>query len=92
MQPAGKMSDGRNDKGGIKRCGALPRELLDDGQGKYKSGTSDMDISTDGDGSGSPAADRTSNTTLLLPPVIEATGLRATGATTDLLRKQNKHQ
>ena len=86
------MSDGRNDKGGIKRGGALPRELLDDGQGKYESGTSDMDISTDGDGSGSLPADRTSNTTLLLPPVIKATGLWATGATTDLLQKQNKHQ
>jgi hypothetical protein len=28
----------------------------------------------------------------LLPPVIEATGLLATGAMTEVLRKQNKHQ
>ena len=51
-----------------------------------------MEISTYSEGSGSPPVERAPTTTLLLPPVIEATGLRATGATTDLLRKQNKHQ
>ncbi len=51
-----------------------------------------MDISTESEGHGSPPVEKAHNTKLLLPPIIEATGLWATGATTDLLRKQNKHQ
>ena len=86
------MSDGRNKDGGTKPGGALPREFLDDGQGKCNSSQSDMDISTESEGRGSPPVEKAHNTKLLLPPIIEATGLWATGATTDLLRKQNKHQ
>ena len=59
-----------------------------------------MEISTNSDGSGcheadlegSPLTHITGQKKLLLPPIIEATGEQATGATTDALRKQNKHQ
>jgi hypothetical protein len=91
-QPPGGIVDGRNEEGVTKVGGALPRDLLDDGQGKCEAGTSDMEISTNSDGSASPPVERTSNQKLLLPPVIEATGLRATVVTTDIQRKQNKQQ
>ena len=74
----------------------LPRELLDSGQGKCKDiaaeapNDSDMEISVEG----KPKADPQNMTIwgheLLQPPVINATGEIATGATTKVLRKQNK--
>ena len=80
---------------------ALPRELLDNGQGKCgvfpvmneESGC-DMEISAEG----SAEAATTTPTEgmhkqaheLLLPPIINATGQIATGATMHILRKQNK--
>ncbi len=76
----------------------LPRELLDNGQGK--SFLLDMDISTSSKEVTPPLA--TMDTTmplgctssnsinLLSPPIIVATGNIATGATTDKLRKQNR--
>jgi len=79
----------------------LPREFLDDGQGKSDADTSDMEISTTtsegdvhprADGSVSPSDQATGCNKLLLPPIIAATGEMATGATTEALRKQNKHQ
>jgi hypothetical protein len=59
-----------------------------------------MDISNSSEGEDQPPEVVHNNITnrkgipqrLLLPPVIEATGLLATGATTEVLRKQNKHQ
>jgi hypothetical protein len=76
----------------------LPRELLDDGQGK--STTSDMEISDSSDGSNrsrmvnnkKPHPGECNQQRLLLPPIIVAMGTLATGATTEVLRKQNKHQ
>jgi hypothetical protein len=76
----------------------LPRELLDNGQGKSVS--SDMEISSCSEGEEqSPEVMRTSTGgreealgRFFLPPVIEATGILAMGATTESLRKQNKHQ
>ncbi len=80
----------------------LPRVLLDDGQGKS---TSDMDISSSESEEGQRIDGRLESATmgppghantigeehiLLRPPVIEATGNIATGATTPPLRKQNK--
>ncbi len=76
----------------------LPRELLDDGQGKLI--TSDRENSDSTDGSSwrrtvttmeAPSGD-SSQHRLLWPPVTVATGSLATGATTEALRKQNKHQ
>ncbi len=80
----------------------LPRELLDDGQGKS---ASDMDISENSgsgmDQSGSnsnepspkgstPSTDKWDGHILLRPLIIKATGKIATGVTTPKLRKQNK--
>jgi len=74
---------------------ALPRELLDNGQGKLddeKNITlredSDMDISVES----TPAAatQATMEHILLRLPIITTTGAIATGATTHILRKQNK--
>jgi hypothetical protein len=75
----------------------LPRELLDDGQGK--STTLDMEISDSSDGSNwsrmvnnkNPHPGECNQQRLLLPPIIVATDSLATGATTEVLRKQNKH-
>ena len=96
---AGKIGC-QQERGGTKDGRALPRKLLDDGQGKLGTTTLDMEISTNSDGSVRPQADmsmsplgqETGHHKLLLPPVIEATGEWATGATTDALQKQNKHQ
>ena len=81
----------------------LPRKLLDNGQGKSttnsdddREGGSDMDISTeDSTDRAVPLTDRTDmdtggNSSLLHPPIIEATGKIATGATTPQLHKQNR--
>ena len=81
----------------------LPRELLDNGQGKSttnsdddREGGSDMDISTkDSTDRAVPLTDRTDtdtggNNSLLHPPIIKATGRIATGATTPQLGKQNR--
>ncbi len=80
----------------------LPRELLDDGQGKS---TSDMEISESSDSKrdtsntggnenapehATPRADNWNKHILLRPPIIKTTGKIATGATTSKLRKQNK--
>ena len=80
---------------------ALPRELLDNGQGKCsvfpvtnEESGSDMEISAEG----SAEAATTTPTEgmhkqaheLPLPPIINATGQIATGATTHILQKQNK--
>jgi hypothetical protein len=91
-------TNGKNHQGQER---ALPRELLNNGQGKCsvspvtnKDSGSDMDISTES----SAEAARTTQTRgmqtneLLLPPIINAMGHIATGATTELLRKQNKQQ
>jgi hypothetical protein len=59
-----------------------------------------MDISNSSEGEDQPPEVVHNNITnrkgiphrQLLPPVIEATGLLATGAMTEVLRKQNKHQ
>ena len=83
---------------GIMDGRALPQPRLDEGQGK--STMLDMEISeSSGDESGPPAMmhnDGNNNNRwphrLLLPPVIESTGLIVTGATTEALRKQNKQQ
>ncbi len=84
---------------GITDGQALPRELLDNGQGK--STTSDMEISASRNDEDQPPAvihDEGTNTSgkqphrLLLPPVIKSTSLFATGMTTEALRKQNKQQ
>ena len=82
----------------------LPRELLDNGQGKSttnsdddREGGSDMDISNTKDSTDRavPLTDQTDtdtggNNSLLHSPIIEATGKIATGATTLQLRKQNR--
>ena len=96
--PAGKHGGGRKHSGkepgkgeGITDGWVLPRELLDNGQGKLTS--SDMDISDSSEGEDQPPEVVHNNITnrkgipqrLLLPPVIEATGLLATGATTEVL-------
>jgi hypothetical protein len=73
----------------------LPRELLDDGQGKS---SSDMDISDSSSNDEYPPTPTTTTTMireqaahkLLRPPIIESTGVIATGATMMILRKQNK--
>jgi hypothetical protein len=82
----GTITDGRT----------LPRELLDNGQGKSVS--LDMEISNSSKGEAPPLSmvhySNNCNGTpqhLLLPPVIEATGSIAMGVTTNILRKQNKH-
>jgi hypothetical protein len=76
----------------------LPRELLDNGQGK--SFSLHMDISTSSKENAPPLA--TTDTTMplgctssdiinvLSPPIIVATGNITTGATTDKLHKQNR--
>ena len=93
----------------------LPRELLDNGQGKSATtsdddceddintakgstaSNSDMDISSTEStrdlGEHKPDQidiDNTKDNNLLHPPIINATGEIATGATTPQLRKQNK--
>jgi hypothetical protein len=81
----------------------LPRELLDNGQGESTKnsndeckGGSNVAISTeDSTDRAVPLTDRTDtdtggNNSLLHPPIIEATGKIATGATTLQLRKQNR--
>jgi hypothetical protein len=94
----GKRLYGKENKKQTKGDGrVLPRELLDDGQGKSPS---DMEISKSNQSkneSGETAhkgttigTDGRDKHTLLLPPIIEATGKIATGATTPQLRKQNK--
>ncbi len=80
----------------------LPRELLDDGQGKS---ALDMEISESSDSKRDtantggnetapehaiPRADNWNKHVLLRPLIIKATGKIATGATTSKLRKQNK--
>ncbi len=84
---------------GITDGRALPRELLDNGQGK--STTSDMEISASSNKEDQPPVvihDEGTNTSrkqphwLLLPPVIKSTGFFATGVTTEALQKQNKQQ
>ena len=75
----------------------LPRALLDDGQGTF---SSDMDISSSDESTAMGGVDasildtngRETMHTLLRPPIIEATGKIATGATTPPRRKQNKAQ
>ncbi len=75
----------------------LPRKLLDDRQGKS---SSDMDISNSSSNNEYPPTPTTTTTTmmeqaaykLLCPPIIDSTGVIATGATTKTLRKQNKAQ
>ena len=76
---------------------ALPRELLDNGQGKCKEsalmandGNSDMDISMEGTTEAIPQATAPGGHALLHPPIINTTEKIATGATMKLLRKQNK--
>ena len=81
---------------------ALPRELLDNGQGKFDSGAttmmssgdSDMDISVESTPAAAiqPAQTKATDHILLQPPIINTTGAIATGATTTTLRKQNKTQ
>jgi hypothetical protein len=82
----------------------LPWELLDNGQGKSttnsdddRKGGSDMDISNTEDSTDwavtltdQTDTDTRDNNSLLHPPIIEATGEIATGATKSQLRKQNK--
>ena len=93
---------------------ALPRELLDNGQGKFTTEMAatatedgsesdsgrDIDISIE-DGMDMAAANKRNSKSnmgvnegddhiLLRPPIIEATGKIATGATTPMLRIQNK--
>jgi hypothetical protein len=79
-------TNGNNGNGRV-----LPRVLLDDGQGKSNS---DMDISSGDSEKGHRVEGGFETATrehiLLCPPVIEATGSIATGATTSALRKQNK--
>ncbi len=80
----------------------LPRELLDDSQGKP---ASDMEISESSNSKrdtantggnktapehATPRADNWNGHVLLCPPIIEATRKIVTGATTSKLRKQNK--
>jgi hypothetical protein len=73
----------------------LPRELLDNGQGKT---SSDMDISDSSSNDEYPLAHTTTTTTIrgqaphkiLRPPIIESTGVIATGVTTRILHKKNK--
>ncbi len=76
----------------------LPCKLPDDGQGKLSpTHNSNMEISSSY-GNNTPIPTSTINnvedihdrTTLILPPVIIATGNIATGATSNLLQKQNK--
>jgi hypothetical protein len=59
MRPAGKIVGGQKEKGVTKDGQALPRELLDDGQGKSGSTTLDMEISTNSEGSVRLPADMT---------------------------------
>ena len=81
----------------------LPRELLDNGQGKStknsndnRKGGSNINISTeDSTDQAVPLTDRTDtdiggNNSLLHPPIIEAMCKIATGATTSQLPKQNR--
>jgi hypothetical protein len=90
-RPANRTADGR----------ALPRVLLDNGQGKFDggdtttvSGDSHMDISVESTPAAATQAtqDQAKDHILLLPPIINTTRAIATGATTDILRKQNKTQ
>jgi hypothetical protein len=76
----------------------LPHELLDDAKGKFvPTDNSNVEISNS-DGNNTPMPTNTSKNaennndrmTLLLPPVIIATGNIAKGATSNLLQKQNK--
>ena len=74
----------------------LPRELLDNGQGKCDDmaaeapGDSDMEISVESTPAADPQAMTIREHELLQPPVIKTTGKIATWATTKELRKQNK--
>ena len=83
------LTGSKNGKNGDGRV--LPRVLLDDGQGKSPS---DMDISSDESAADQPAEGGLETDTmehiLLRPPMIEAMGGIATGASTPALRKQNK--
>jgi hypothetical protein len=86
------MGDGR----------VLPRDLLDNGKGKLDKeaelpdrSNSDMEISDDSTNGTAPRAttgvkEVWEGRILLRPPIINATGKIATGATTKMLRKQNK--
>jgi hypothetical protein len=88
---------------------ALPREVLDNGQGKSENTAEAATMDESGSGSNmeistNDSTDRAGQTNrattircigsdehiLLQPPIIEATGKIATGATTPLLWKQNK--
>ena len=71
----------------------LPRELLDNGQGKctmMADGDSDMDISVESMTEADKQPKEQGEHALLDPPIINTTGKIATGATTTQLRKQNK--
>ena len=74
----------------------LPRELLDSGQGKCNDiaaeapDDSDMEISVEGKPEAEPQNMTIQGHELLQPPVINTPGEIATGATTKVLRKQNK--
>jgi len=73
----------------------LPRELLDNGQGKLTmlaDSDSDMDISVESttEAAKQPKEQGDHALCLLDPPIINTTGKIATGATTTKLRKQNK--
>ena len=80
--------------------GLVPCKLLDDRQGKLLlTDNSNMEISSsDRDNTPMPtnmsnnAMNHNDRTTLLLTPVIIATGNIAAGAISDLLQKQNKCQ
>ena len=76
---------------------ALPRELIDEGQGKCERSTatathgdSDMDNSVESTTAAVPQEEEGGGYTLLDPPIINTTGKIATRATTKQLRKQNK--
>ena len=90
------MDGDARQRGTIANGQTLPQELLDNGQGKSVS--LDMEISNSSKGEDPPSLMVHYNNNcngmphhLLLPPVIEATGSITTGATTNILRKQNKH-
>ena len=98
--PPGTQIVETNEEQGVTTNGkSLPRELLDDGQGKLGSDL-DMEISSSSEGSiYSPVDNKWAllehergQQPLLLPPVIAATGAVVTGATADALQKQNKFQ
>ena len=74
----------------------LPRELLDNGQGKCDltvDSNSDMDISVEVESTtaAEQGTQKRGAHELLDPPIINETRKIATGATTKQLRKQNKH-